>query len=138
MANCIAQYALVEPRLVLWMWRKKGKVEVGTNQRPGKDRSFIYDGIAADLVVTQEERRLTIGEVYPPLFLPGRRANVQNDAKRNAWDYTLQVVIQHLRKQKYAQPSEQRGVWELSEAGMQHGEELDARDRGLALPPLQG
>src|SRR5579862_6273577 len=95
------------------MYRRGGVVEVGTAEEPGPDWD-IYDIVADRLHVAPEERLLSVGEKCPRV--------VHSDpthAKRNAWLYTMLVGCQKGRYHGFIQYSRQKGVWELTEFGMQ-------------------
>lgn len=102
--------------------RRGGVVHVGSAQKPGADRN-IYDDVADRFDVTPEERELSIGDICPQIHFSGRK-DAEKDAKRNAWEYTMLVGCQKARYEGLIYYSRQRGVWELTEAGMRFAASL--------------
>lgn len=106
--------------IVLELWLIGGTADIGYKVQ-GKDRQ-ILDRIAARIGLSEEEKTLYVGDFHP-LNLPHR--------KRNGWEYSVNVAIQHMRYRSYAgydKPfvlySAKRGVLELSPSGMLYGQML--------------
>ena len=122
----------LKPFILTQVYRRGGRVEIGTSRKPGVDRD-IYAVVAESLDVSKEEQRQTIGERWPEIHQSGRQ-DAAKDAKRNAWDYTMLVAVQQLKDPKRAGKkrdpqdsfiySPQVGVWELTRIGYDTAKQL--------------
>ena len=132
----------LKPFILAELYSRGGLGEIGTSRKPGADRD-IYVTVAKAVGVSEEEQRQTIGERCPEIFNSGR-TDVEKDARRNAWDYTMLVAVQQLKDPKRAGKkrdlrdaylhSPQVGVWELTQRGtaaalrVAHGDILTSSD----------
>jgi hypothetical protein len=108
----------LKPLIITEMQRRGGRVEVAIGRKPGKDRD-LFAIVAEALGVSEEDRKKTIGEINPEIF-KSKRKDPEKDAKRNAWDYNMQVAVQQLKDPRFGGPfifSPKHGVWELTSAG---------------------
>ena len=115
----------LKPRILLEVHRRGGRAEIGESRKPGKDRG-LYISVAETVGVTEEERMLTVGDIYPGIFTSGHQ-NAETEARRNAWDRTMLVAVQQLKDFRFGGPyiqSPQRGVWELTRLGFREVERL--------------
>jgi len=115
----------LKAHILLEVHRRGGRIEIGESRKPGKDRD-IYVHVAETIGVTDEEQRLTVGEIYPELLTSGR-ANAKAESRRNAWDRTMLVAVQQLKDYRFGGPfiqSPDRGVWELTPLGIRESERL--------------
>lgn len=115
----------VKKNLVREMYRRGGRVHVGTKDRPGEDRE-VFDIIAANLGVTEEEKHLTLADIYPRVLT---WKNGTSEGKRNAWLKTLLVAVQKLRDNDKSVLESERGYWELTVSGMRYGEKLTSEGK---------
>ena len=116
----------LKPLIIIEMQRRGGCVEIAIGRKPGKDRD-LFVIVAEQLGVTADERQKTIGEINPGIF-ESKRKDPNKDAKRNAWDYNIQVAVQQLKDAKwFGEPlivSSKTGVWELTPAGINEAERI--------------
>lgn len=122
---------LVLPLIILEVYLRGGKAEIGNRKNPGKDRD-IYNNIAKRLGVTEEEMRLSGEDIYPLFGVSPITPDKRQRGNRNAWDLTMLPPTQHARRWGWLLSSEQRGVWELTADGMKEGERLATE--GVHLP----
>lgn len=109
---------LLKPHILAELRRRGGTAEVGERNKPGADRD-LYDIVAARVGVTETERELTLADLDPEYHLrvaAGHRAT-DNDADRNAWDYTMLVAVQQLKDAGLIAKGTRRGRWELTARG---------------------
>ncbi|WP_406698485.1 hypothetical protein V5E97_06345 [Singulisphaera sp. Ch08] len=104
--------SLLKPIIVREICRMGGQAHVGQSTKEGPDR-IIYDIVAAELGVTEKERKILIDGEH------------RSDKGRNMWDYTMLVAVQQLKdREKHMLKGTQRGVWELTQSGMEFGRQL--------------
>lgn len=121
---------LIHAPLIEEIYRRGGAVEILDGTMPGKDRD-IYDIVAEKVGVTEAQRRLRIIDIWPTILSESKNQTALQHAQRLAWDYTMLVAVQHLKQPRpvaYLRKGTRRGVWELTDAGKQQGQQLIASE----------
>jgi hypothetical protein len=117
---------LLKPLIVKEMYRRGGRVHVGRSDKPGPDRD-LYVIVAKALGVTDNERQLCVGDLYPDIMHSGR-LEAERDAERNVWDYNMLVAVEHMKIKSRGTPwvvrGTPKGVWELTAAGRDYARRL--------------
>ena len=121
---------LLKPLIVREICRRGGRVRISLGRNAGPDRD-LYVIVARALGVTDEERKLCVGDTYDDITDSGR-ADPEKDSKRNVWDYNMLVAVEHMKLRERGTPCIKRGspkgVWELTEEGNEYGRRLLSED----------
>lgn len=126
---------LLKPHILAEIRSRGGVVEVGERGKPGADRD-LYDIVATRIGVAPHERELTLVDLDPEYHsrvAAGHRAS-DNDANRNAWDFTMLVAVQQLKDAGLIAKGTRRGRWELTTRVTRSISPEDRTDDSLTAP----